>query len=231
MARGRGYVQTAQRRLARAQGRGRGGPGVAGGGASRGRGRGRSPMPFDSTAQRESAQLGNESADTRAGLGGRLSRAESELGFGTGADNPYSRTAELKQQSEATRRGITNTAGNQLYAGSTANAQSSARSEYDKGQKQLEDSYAQEQSEYNSGIARTSRDEALGMRGIKEGAIERRLASKPPSLAVGPGGGGRGRTPGAISERQNIRRPAPARALNARARAINARLDSRRGRV
>lgn len=225
-ARGRGYVVTAQERLARAQARQ--GRGRAGGAArGRGRSRGRSPMPFDSTAAREAAALGNEGADARASLAGRLSSAENDLGFGAGASNPYSQTAELRSQADSQRRGITNGAGNQLYAGATANAQSSARSEYDKGQKQLEDQYAAEQADFASGMARTGRDEALGIRGIKEGAIERRLATEPKPLGVNGGRAARGR-PSAIAEKQNVRRPAVARAMNAKARAINARLGGGR---
>lgn len=186
-------------------------------------------MPFDSIAQREEAQLGNESADTRASLAAKYAAAQSDLGFGSGASNPYSQSAENQTQLDNNQRGITNASGNQLYAGSTANAQSGARSEYDKNQKQIEDQFASEQANYNSGVAQTNRDEALGARGIREGAIERRASSKPAPLGVGGGRGPRGR-PGAINEKQNIRRPAAARALNARARAINARLNGGKGR-
>lgn len=233
MPRGR-FVQNAQRRYARAQSRARGRtPGVAG---ARGRpapGLGApAPMPWDSTAQREASRLGNEAADTRAGLGGEFSRVENELGFGSGADNPYSQAAALKQQHEANRRGITNTAGNQLYAGSTVNKQSAARSQYDTGEKRLEDSYAEAQAAYNRGLGRTARDESQGMLEIKEGAIGRALESDPEPLAVSSGRTkGRGRTgfgarPG--QEGQNIRRPGQARVLNSKARAINAQLNRRR---
>lgn len=186
-------------------------------------------MPFDSTAQRESALLGNEAADARAGLAARLSGAENDLGFGSGASNPYSAAAENKTQLTNNQRGITNAAGNQLYAGSTANAQSGARSEYDKTQKGLEGQFAAAQTDYASGVAKTARDEALGMQGIREGAIERRAASKPAPLGVRGGRAPRGRV-APINEKQNIRRPAAARAMNARARAINARLNGGRGR-
>lgn len=243
MARGRGFVNNAQRRVALAQARQRGrGRNVARGGRGRGKGAaglgGPSPMPWDSTAQRESAQLGNEAADTRASLGAKYSRAQNELGFGEGASNPYSRSAENRDLLASNQRGITNTAGNQLYAGSTLNKQSAARSDYDKTQKGLEDSYAEAQGAYTRGMAQTARDEQLGQLGIKEGAIGRAAASEPAPLAVGNGGRragvarGRGRLPGgARGEGQNIRRPGQARVLNARARAINARVNARnRGR-
>lgn len=192
-------------------------------------------MPWDSTAQRESAELGNEAADTRANLAAKSQRAQSELGFGSGADNPYSKSAENKDLLASNQRGITNTAGNQLYAGSTVNKQSGARSSYDKTQKSLEDSYAEEQAAYNRGVSQTGRDEALGKARIAEGAVGRAAASEPESLGVGGGrrggvvarGRGRGRARG---EGQNIRRPGQARQLNAQARAINARVKTRRGR-
>lgn len=239
MARGRGYVATAQQRVRAAQSRGRkAGRGRAAGG---GKGRGRTglgppaPMPWDSTAQRESAALGNEAADTRVGLAASYDRAQRELGFGVGADDPYSRSAENKTTLESNKRGITNTAGNQLYAGSTANKQSAARSSYDKVQKGLEDSFADAQASYARGQARTTRDEQLGNAAIKEGAIGRAAASEPEPLGVGSGGRragvsrGRGRVGGPGADGRNVRRPGQARRLNAQARAINAKRG--RGRV
>ena len=223
MPRGRGYVDNAQRRLKLAQSRG---------GAGKGRGRGRlggpSPMPWDSTAQRESAELGNEAADTRTGLGASYDRAQRELGFGVGADDPYSASAKNKTQLASNQRGITNTAGNQLYAGSTANKQSGARSQFDETQKGLESSFADAQSAYARGQARTTRDEQLGQAGIKEGAIGRAAASEPQPLGVG-GGRGRSARGRGVVEGRNVRRPAAARAMNAQARAVNARRG--RGRV
>lgn len=233
MPRGRGYVNRAQRRFNRAQARARGRGGLGGRRGGRGRGRGGlggpAPMPWDSQAQRESGALGNEAADTRASLGARFGAAQRELGFGTGKDNPYSARAGNKATYTANKRGITNTAGNQLYAGSTINKQSAARSAYDKRQKQLEDSFAEAQSAYNRGVARTSRDEALGRAAIKEGAIGRAAASAPQPLGVGRGRGRRRR--GRITGPRNVRRPQQARQLNRRARRINARLNRGRGRI
>lgn len=229
MARGRGYIQNARQRLRIAQSRLRSGGSRPGGG--RGRLGGASPRPWDSQAQRESAVLGAESADARAGLAANYDRAQRELGFGAGANDPYSASAENKTDLANNQRGITNTAGNQLYAGSTANAQSAARSEYDKQQKGLEDQFAQAQSSYNQGTAQTARDEKLGMAGIKEGAIERRLATAPAPLGVGGSRGRLAQGRGRVVEAQGVRRPVAARALNARARAINARFSGKgRGR-
>lgn len=225
MARGgRGYVQNAQRRLAVQKARLRGG-------GAKGRGRGKlggSPMPFDSQAQRESSELGAEGADSRAALAAGYARAQSQLGFGTGASNPYSATAENKTSLTNNQRGIGTTAGNSLYSGSTLNAQSQARSGFDKAQAGIEDEVSQAQGEYTGGIARAARDEQIGQAGIKEGAIERAAASEPKPLGVGRGTG-RGRLTGP-REGRGVRRPAAARDANAKARAINSRLAGR-GRI
>lgn len=241
MARGRGpnYVANANRRVAAAQARARG---RASGGGKKGRGKaglagGSSPLPFDSQAQRESAELGNEAGDTRASLAAKYAAAQSDLGFGSGASNPYSQSAENKTNLDNNARGITNTAGNQLYAGSTSNKQSAARSGYDKNQKALEDSYASAQSAYTRGVAQTGRDELLGNATIEEGAVNRAAASEPAPQAVGAGrrkAVARGRVGGPGADGRNVRRPNQARANNARARAINARVNARnrgRGRV
>lgn len=181
MPRGR-FAQNAQRRRGQAQAR----P------PARGRaGRGRAPMPWDSRAQRESAELGNEAGDVRATLLGRYNRAQSELGFGIGADDPYSAVAENRNRLEVDRRRILNTAGNQLYSGSTLSAQSAARADYDRRQKGIDSAIAEEQSAYNRGQAQTSRDEALGGTAIKEGAINRAVAAEPQPLAAGRRGRGR----------------------------------------
>lgn len=244
MARGRNYTANAARRLAnaRARQRGRGRVSAGGrGGAGRGKGSGlgpAAPMPWDSTAQRESGELGNEAADTRASLAAGYAKAQSELGFGSGASNPYSRSAENKDTLASNQRGITNTAGNQLYAGSTLNKQSGARSDYDKNQKALEDSYAEAQSAYTRGVAKTGRDESLGQNTIREGAINRAAASEPEPLGVGGSGGrrkgvtrGRGRVSGGPGrDGRNVRRPGQARTMNSQARAINSRVSGRRGR-
>jgi hypothetical protein len=244
MARGRNYVSNAQRRVAAAKARQAGrGRVAARGGAARGKGGGLgapSPAPFDSQAQRESGELGNEAADTRASLAAGYAAAQNELGFGSGASNPYSKSAENKTTLDNNARGITNTAGNQLYAGSTSNKQSAARSSYDENQKALEDSYSEAQNAYNRGVAKTGRDEALGEDTIREGAINRAAATEPAPLGVGSGArrkgvvAGRGRVNGPGADGRNVRRPGQARTMNAQARSINARVNQRnrgRGRV
>lgn len=203
MARGRGSVQDPRNRVLPRR------PDLAGGRGRGGRGRPRrtpSPMPFDAQAQRESAELGNEAADARAAQFGNYTSAQSELGFGLGTENPYSQVAENRRGLAANQRGIVNTAGNQLYSGSTLNARSEARSGYDRSQKAIEDKIAQAQADYNQGQAQTTRDEQTGLVGIKAEAVDRAAAAEPAPLGVGSRRPtrGRGRVGGApVGNRRN----------------------------
>lgn len=230
MARGRGagYVQNAQRRLAvqrsRMQARATA--------KANGRGKGPSGMPTDSTAQRESAQLGAESGDQRAAIKASYDAAQAALGFGSGADNPYSATGENKTALTNNTRGVGTTAGNSLYSGSTLNAQSQVRSTYDKNQAGINADVASAQTDYTGGLARNARDEAINSAAIKEGALERAAASEPAPLGVGRTGRGRLNGP---KEGTNVRRPTAARKANAAARALGKKLGAApsrgRGRV
>lgn len=161
-------------------------------------------MPFDAQAQRESGELENEAADTRAAQFGRYTGAQNQLGFGLGAENPYSQLAENRRGLVADQRGIVNTAGNQLYSGSTLNARSEARSGYDRRQKEIEDKIAQSQADYNQGEAQTTRDEQTGLVGIKAEAVGRAAAAEPTPLGVGRRSG-RGRVGGGapVGNRRN----------------------------
>jgi hypothetical protein len=221
MARGRtgnGYVANAQRRLAIQKARLQGAASRTG----RGKGRGKAAMPWDSQAQRESAELGANSSDARASIAANYAQAQNELGFGSGAANPYSATAENKKALTVDQRGIGTTAGNNLYAGSTLNAQSQARGAYDKTQTGIEDEISRAQGDYTGDLAKNARDESLGKTGIKEGALERAAATEPAPLGVGKRG--RGRLNG-VREGTNVRRPAAARQANKEARTINKRLS------
>lgn len=160
-------------------------------------------MPFDAQAQRESAELGAEGADTRAALAASYANAQSKLGFGAGATNPYGATEENKTQLENAQRGVANTAGNSLYAGSTLNAQSQARRAYDKAQTRTAEEINTAQNENTGGVTATTRDVALGEAGIKEGSIKRAEATEPAPLGVGRGRG-RGRVRKAPTSRRRV---------------------------
>lgn len=144
-------------------------------------------MPWDSTAERESATLGNEAGDTRASLAAKWQAQQEELGLGEGASNPYSHASQLSRERDANQRGITNTAGANLYAGSTVNAQRTATRQYDEGLGQLTAAYDRSKAAYERGTGQTDRDYQLGVSKIKEGAINRALESEPAPLAPGPG--------------------------------------------
>lgn len=144
-----------------------------------------SPAPFDATALRESSTLTAEGADERAALQAGYAKAQSQLGFGAGAGNPYGASEENKSNLANAQRANLNTAGNSLYSGATLNAASAARSTYDKTQKRIEDEASQAQDQYTGGIASTARDEAVGQVGIKGEAIERAAATEPAPLAPG----------------------------------------------
>lgn len=161
-------------------------------------------MPFDSRAARESAELGNEAGDTRAKLLDQYNRAQHDLGFGAGASDPYAATGLNKQKLASDQRGVANTAGNSLYAGSTINARRQAASRYDRRQKEIDENIAEAQTDFASGQSQATRDEAVGQIGIKEGAIERAAASEPQPLAPGRRRG-RGRAGGGapVNNRRN----------------------------
>lgn len=144
-----------------------------------------SPMPYDSTAEREGAELGNEAGDTRARLTTRFLRQQEDLGFGAGAANPYSSAALLVREREAAQRGSLQTAGNSLYAGSTLNASREIGQRYDEGRKKLEQSYDRARTDYEEGGQQTERDYRLGLAKIKEGALNRALEREPAPLAPG----------------------------------------------
>jgi hypothetical protein len=148
--------------------------------------RGRAPLPYDAQAQYESAKLGNEAGDTRASLASNYAKAQSDLGFGLGADNPYSSEAENRRRLAADQRGILNTAGNQLYSGATANARSQAASRYDQREKAIQEKIGEAANAYNAGTAQVGREEQTGRLGIGAGAIERKAATAPQPLAVSP---------------------------------------------
>lgn len=141
-------------------------------------------MPLDGQAIQESALLGENAADTRAAIAARYAAAQNNLGFGTGVGNPYSKSAENQRTFAASSRAVPNTAGAQLYSGSTLNAMSEARARYDRNQKAIEAAEGEEENAFNTGNAETAREEALGKTSIAENAIDRAAKSEPALLAV-----------------------------------------------
>lgn len=168
------------------------------------RGRVKAAAPFDARALRESAGLTAEGADQRAALQAAYAKAQSQLGLGAGASNPYGASAENRENLENGTRAVKTTAGNSLYSGATLNAARQVRSSYDKTQKRIEDEYAGAQNDYTGGVAATARDEAIGQTGIKGEAIERAAATEPAPLAPGGRRGARTRGRGRVRPGSNI---------------------------
>lgn len=177
-------------------------------------------MPWDSTAQREASGLGNEAADTRATLSNRWQQQQEEMGLGEGASNPYSHASQLARERDNNQRGVVNTAGNNLYSGSTVNAQRQTERQYDEGFNQLTAAYDRNKAAYERGTGKTDRDYQLGMAAIKEGALNRALASEPQPLA--PGGGAGARRAGVVARPGRGGRRAPARRAGARRAGVGA---------
>jgi hypothetical protein len=89
-----------------------------------------------------------------AGLQSNWLRTQQEFGLeGPWADyasNPYSRAALLQRSYDGARRGTTNSAGHNLYAGSFINAQGQNTHQFDLGRDELQKGYAQQNAEYIS---------------------------------------------------------------------------------
>lgn len=146
-------------------------------------------MPFDSEAERESGELGFERDAGLADLGAERRSEQEQSGLGEFSNNPYSDAALLKRQRDASSLGQLQTVGNQLYAGSTINAQAQVASQYDQGLKGIESADAEGAASYERGVNSANRGYQLGLGKIKEGAINRALESEPAPLATGRGRG------------------------------------------
>lgn len=112
---------------------------------------------------------------------------QEEYGLGAGAQSPYSHAAMLKKQRQAGERGVRNTAGVNLYSGSTVNQQAQVTSAYDQQRHELEKAFAGDQEAYHRAASDANRDYELGRNRIQEGALERALESEPAPLGVPPG--------------------------------------------
>ena len=109
-------------------------------------------MPWDVGAANSEAGALNKRNNAMVGLQGSWLRTQQEFGLeGSWADyasNPYSRAALLQRSYDSARRGTTNSAGHNLYAGSFLSAQSQNTHQFDLGRDELQKGYAQSQAEY-----------------------------------------------------------------------------------
>jgi hypothetical protein len=175
------------------RGRGRMGIGqnrALGGGRSRrpqprGKIPGTSPLPWDSTAERNSGSLLRERNDAVTGGAADWQGQQEELGLGAGAGNPYSKMATLGNQRDIGNRAVRNSAGNQLYAGSTVNASRGVASAYDRGRQSIEAAFARGQAAYEQRKREAETGYESGLGELQEGALNRAIAQTPQAAPLG----------------------------------------------
>jgi hypothetical protein len=109
-------------------------------------------MPWDVGAANSEAGALNKRNNSMAGLQSGWQRSQQEFGLeGPWADyasNPYSRAALLQRSYDSAKRGTTNSAGHNLYAGSFINAQNQNTHQFDLGRDELQKGYDQTHAEY-----------------------------------------------------------------------------------
>jgi len=147
------------------------------------------PMPWDVGAANSEAGALNKRNNAMAGLQSGWLRSQQEFGLeGPWADyasNPYSRAALLQRSYDAARRGTTNSAGHNLYAGSFINAQNQNTHQFDLGHDELQKGYAQANAEY---VANQQRAEDEYNGDIVQAGWDRvnaGLQAEPEPMAVG----------------------------------------------
>lgn len=108
-------------------------------------------MPWDVAAANSEAAALKRASNQVTGLDASWLRSQQAYGLeGPWADyktNPYSRAALLQRSYDIARRGTTNSAGLQLYAGSYINAQNSNTHEFNLGRDELQKAYAEAQAQ------------------------------------------------------------------------------------
>jgi len=147
-------------------------------------------MPWDAAAANSEAGALNKRNNAMAGAQSSWLRTQQEFGLeGPWADyasNPYSRSALLQRSYDAARRGTTNSAGHNLYAGSFINAQNQNTHQFNLGRDELQKGYAQANAEY---IANQQRAEDEYNEGIAQAGWDRvnaGLQAEPEPMAAAP---------------------------------------------
>jgi hypothetical protein len=171
-------------------------------------------MPWDVGAANSEAGALNKRNNAMAGLQSNWLRTQQEFGLeGPWADyasNPYSRAALLQRSYDSAKRGTTNSAGHNLYAGSFINAQNQNTHQFDLGRDELQKGYAQSQAEYiaNQQRAEDEYNESLAQAGWDR--VNAGLQAEPEPMPAGPPSRSQPRRP--QNRRQAIRQNiAPAR--------------------
>lgn len=114
-------------------------------------------MPWDIGAANDEAAAGKNLGNKLTGLNAGWLMKQQEYGlegqWADAASNPYSRSALLQRSYNNAKAGTTNSAGQQLYAGSFINAQNSNTHNFNMGRDELQRNYAQDNAQYVAGKA------------------------------------------------------------------------------
>jgi hypothetical protein len=146
------------------------------------------PTPWDLAASQSEANAQRNYGNTLAQIGSNWALTQQEYGlegpYADAANNPYSKATLLQRSYDNARRGTTNSAGNQLYAGSTVNAQNANTFSYNEGYDALQKGYARAGAEKVS--AEQAAQERLQAAGEEANwrRIEAGLQSEPEAAAA-----------------------------------------------
>ena len=179
------------------RGGGTGGGGVPGPGGSAGAvAPGRAPTPWNSAAENIVNEARRNYLDSQGNFELARKEAEQDYGLAPGFNdykaNPYSRAALLEQSYQNANRGTTNSAGLQLYSGSTSNALAGNRSTKDLNYDNLSRAYNEALGGITKGETEAKERKAEEEREAEWRRIEAAEASEPDSEASPAGGGGGG---------------------------------------
>lgn len=132
-------------------------------------------------------------------------------GFNDYQSNPYSRAALLQQSYLNANRGTMNSAGLQLYSGSTSNRLSANRSANAQGRDQLAKAYRDALGEISTGRAKAAEAKAEATQQAYWDRIEAAEGSEPEAAAAPEAGGGQRKR-----KRKHPHQPAVGRGRKAR---------------
>lgn len=146
-------------------------------------------MPWDSQAEREWGDSERGYNDRVAGLQGDWVAREDWYGLG-GVSNPYSQAALLSHRHEVDQRGVMNSAGLQLYSGSTVNRRAAADRSFNIDLESLRAAYEAERARKDREVESARHDWEREQGAIREGAAGRAAEREPPPAPEPPGGDG-----------------------------------------
>lgn len=150
-------------------------------------------MPWDSGADATASAALLNRENTLAGIRGDRLYQQEQGGLGEFANNPYSQAAALKQQRDNANKANLNSAGLQLYSGSTINRARGISDAYNRGRLQLEaqEAQAREAAKQREREAEGAYQDSVAQ--ATEGALNR--AAAEPLDAEAPGRPRRRRRP------------------------------------